>query len=344
MRTFAEAIPEAHSKCGAVSVLLGNGFSIDYAPAVFSYGSLVREATFPRLSITKEELFETLSSQDFEVVVDKLHAAADLQSLYGGRASVARALRQDARIVRNGLATAVSRRHPDCANALSDEEVAHARRFLANFTQVYTLNYDLLLYWAVNRTQVAPPTPMRDGFGRHGSASQGPLVWNARSTDQEIFYLHGALHLYAQRLRDDRRRHVVKVSTPGRLMPELRRRLDAAQNPLIITEGSRAEKESRIERSAYLRSAHRRFARVEGALFIHGASLGQNDDHLWDAIAQPDSRVRRLYVGVHSPGSAEALTVAERARAIVARRAASGGKRLRLRFYDAASAAVWRDT
>jgi Domain of unknown function (DUF4917) len=61
----------------------------------------------------------------------------------------------------------------------------------------------------------------------------------------------------------------------------------------VVTEGSRQDKEARIARSAYLTYRHQRLARLNGALFIHGMAMSDNDQHILDAIADKSSRLKR---------------------------------------------------
>jgi hypothetical protein len=340
--TFDEAIADANRRCDALSVLLGNGFSIAYDSQVFSYDSLAEEATLTGLSIPKEDLFARLHSQNFEVVIDKLNAAAVIQDLYGGDQTLAERMAADAVIVRNGLADVLANRHPHNALSLNDEEVRHAREFLTHFLNIYTLSYDLLLYWVVNRSDIGPFVRRRDGFEYPAWNDRSRLIWKRKPTqgEQRVYFLHGALHLFVQ----DHKLTKLSYNGHGSLVAELRNRLNAGNYPLVVTEGRRDEKEARIERSAYLRTALRRFGALEGALFIHGVSLSPNDDHVLELIETESSNVTALYVGIYGdPATPQARTVIERAKEMKAHRLASGGRPLRLKFYDVSTAKVWRD-
>ena len=225
--------------------------------------------------------------------------------------------------------------------ALTDDEVQHAGTFLANFDAIYTVNYDLLLYWVVNRTMVAS-VPKRDGFEWPTWHPSDRLIWKSKPSgdEQQVFYLHGALHLF----RDDDGK-LIKLSSieHGRLISELRRRLNDGKYPRVVTEGKREEKETRIEKSPYLRTMKRRFGDITGALFIHGMSLHENDDHLLELIEVAESSVAGLYVGIHDdPSTRAAQRIVRRARRIKDQRAENGGIPLRLRFYDTKTANVWR--
>jgi hypothetical protein len=340
--TYEEAIADARARTDDLTILLGNGFSMAFDHSIFAYESLADEAVLSGLSVDKAQLFDDLGSSNFEVVIEMLRAAASLQELYGGDRDLARRQTKDARIIRNGLADVLAERHPDSAGRLSDDEVRHARTFLHPFRKIFSLNYDLLLYWVVNRELIdAPWVPKRDGFEWPTGTDKSRLIWKPKPTySQQVFFLHGALHLFVE----EHRLTKLKFGYTGTLVDALRARLNAGEYPLVITEGNRAEKEVRIEKSAYLRTGLKRFGEVEGALFVHGVSMSRNDGHILEAIESESSGIEIVYVGVHGdPNSDRAKALIERANDLKSRRRAAGGRRLRVRFYDAESAHVWRD-
>lgn len=334
--TFAQAIKHATTKYDRLSVLLGNGFSIDYSPEIFAYDSLAEEARLERLSVDKQELFDEVGSTDFETVVERLRTAAKLTILYGGHKRLARQLNADARVVRAGLADVIAERHPGSAQDLTHDEIVHAREFLQHFRDIFSLNYDLLLYWVVNNRVRPLQVPRRDGFGWDGDG----LRWSSNRL-QRLHFLHGALHLFVE----DRRLSKLRYAEHGRIVDELRDRLSLEVYPLIVTEGKQEEKEQHIRRSAYLRTAHNRLAEAEGALFIHGVSMDPNDDHIFKHIESEKSGIVHLYVGIHrDPGSVGARKIMRRVDQIRERREELGGAKLRTKFYRSESAAVWRDS
>ena len=92
---------------------------------------------------------------------------------------------------------------------ISDERYAACRTFLSHFVgsgagcKIYTMNYDLLLYWALMHEEEDPlvsvPLDHDDGFRKDASDYDAPYVeWQGESAahGQNIHYLHGALHLF----------------------------------------------------------------------------------------------------------------------------------------------------
>jgi hypothetical protein len=343
---YAEAIEEARSSNDELSILLGNGFSIDYSPRTFVYSSLAAEAELRDLSVAKEELFKSLNTDNFELIIEKLRAAASLQGPYGFGATIARKMESDARVVRNGLADVLAARHPDNSNVLTLNEVEHARTFLSPFGEIFTLSYDLLLYWVVNAVdESSVDVPRADGFEWPTFKSRGKLIWKRRpSKKQRIHFLHGALHLFSAEMEGKSILTKLAWAQRGNLIDALRSELAEGKYPLVVTEGTHEEKVQRIDRSLYLRTAHRRFGDLNGALFIHGTSLSANDDHVLERVESEGCEVKALFVGVHGdPRSSNARSVMERARLIKERRESAGFHQLDLHFYDTATAHVWHD-
>lgn len=339
--TFEEAIEDADASADDKAVLLGNGFSIDYDPAVFRYDSIAKEAKLPNLSVPKDDLFAALDSTNFEVVVDKLRDGAALERLYGGDKARAKAMESDAKVIRNGLADVLASRHPANSRDLTYEEITYARTFLHNFGSIFTLNYDLLLYWLINHRDYGPSVVRTDGFEWPTYKDKSRLVWKSAPTrKQRVFFLHGALHLFVE----DRRLRKLSFGEHGRLVDSLRERLEGGRYPLIVTEGKRSEKDAIIDKSAYLRTGLRRFGETDGALFIHGMSLASNDDHVLEPLEAETSNVTALYVAIHGdPQSASVKRLMDRANDISVRRDKLKGRPLDVKFYDSKSAHVWRD-
>jgi hypothetical protein len=236
---FAEAIEDSKRRSGARSLLLGNGFSIDWNYKIFRYDSLYDDATFDGLSVDKAALFDELDTRDFEKVIEHLKSAADLADLYNTLDDdLWETFRADAQVVRHGLADVIARRHPNRAQEIKDVEAKHARAFLSNFRWIYTVNYDLLLYWVVNRTAAsAHIVPMEDGFEWPTADGPQELIWKrSLMGTQRIFYLHGALHLFRER---DKKLHKLKYGLAEPLIDQVRKRIEAGQYPRVVTEGRR---------------------------------------------------------------------------------------------------------
>ncbi len=340
--TFAEAIHDADVVGGTKHALLGNGFSIACRSDCFRYDALLGAATFHGGVADIRQVFGMLGTADFEAVIQTLDNAARLLQLYpGAPGGVAASIERDASIVREALAQALAARHPDRPFDISGAEYTSARRFLGNFDRIYTLNYDMLLYWSVMQDHDDVKVQRNDGFGESDVADADYVAWQPYAVDdrsQRVYYLHGSLHLY------DKGRELSKIvwsRTDVPLVDQIRAALADGRFPLIVTEGSSAEKEAKILHSAYLNHAIRSFARIQGSLFVYGHSLAANDEHVLKRIEE--GSVRRLYVSLYGDtNSATNRDIVARAQQMVDRRAGLGRESLNVSFYDAASAGVWR--
>jgi hypothetical protein len=141
------------------------------------------------------------------------------------------------------------------------------------------------------------------------------------------------MHLYAENSQTH------KLSgRGGHIIDQVQENLDSGRYPLVVTEGSRENKQARIAVNPYLSHCYSRLERLRGSLFIHGASLSNNDQHILDAIS--DSGVEALFVGLFGNESGY-RDVKHRAEGIAVERQSRGGRPLHVHFYQSDTAAVW---
>jgi hypothetical protein len=336
--SFDEALAESREVANEPHLLLGNGFSIACRPDRFSYGALLDEATFDSAHGDVRAVFEMIGTTDFERVIEVLKITAALAEKYGSEPEICERLRNDGRVVRETLANTLAARHPDLPFDVEEAEYAAARRFLSNFRKIYTLNYDMLLYWAVMQ-DVEPPVPTNDGFTTAEDPDADYVVWEAYLDFrlQRLFFLHGGLHLY------DTGSEISKITwsrTGVPLVDQIRQALAESRYPLIVTEGDTRDKEGKILHNAYLNHAIRSFAMIEKVLFVYGHSLAESDEHILRRIEE--GKLERVYVSIYGdPSSAQNRGIIGRAQQMAAARVGPRAKSLAIRFYDAASAHVW---
>lgn len=337
LMTFDEALADSREIANEPHVLLGNGFSISCRPDAFNYAALLDEATFVDAQGNMPEVFRLLGTTDFEKVIELLRLAGALADRYGPETGIGDRLRHDAGVVREALAQTLSARHPNLPFDISAQEYTAARQFLSNFRKIYSLNYDMLLYWAVMQ-DLDPPVPTDDGF-RSADADADYVVWEPYLDfgSQRLLFLHGALHLY------DSGSEISKITwsrTGIPLVDQIRDALATARYPLIVTEGTSVEKEAKILHNAYLNHAIRSFAKIQKALFIYGHSLAENDSHILRRIEE--GKIDRLYVSVYGdPASEGNSALMARAEAMIVNRSVLSTRSLEVRYFDAQSACVW---
>ena len=263
--------------------------------------------------------------------------SARLIDLYDGEGSeLAERMRGDSRGLQEVLVQAIALSHPDHPFVIEDAAYTACRTFLANFGRLYTLNYDLLLYWALMRGELEPAVSCDDGFRTPDEGEAEYVTWDPDTVGtQDVYYLHGALHLF------DAGHELQKytwINTQIRLIEQVRAAMAQELFPVFVSEGHSTAKLEKIRHSAYLARCERSLYSIGGTLFVYGWSLGANDAHILRAIER--SRVRTVFISLFGdPDSDANRALASRADALVEAR--GGGRPLEVHYYSAESAHVW---
>jgi hypothetical protein len=239
--SFADAI-EA-SNVGSRAILLGNGFSIAQAGGQFSYSSLLERCNLEAGSPIRN-VFQTLNTVDFEEVMRALEHAAQIEAAYGD-GNRSKRFKDDAATTREALIHAVREVHPGIQFDVPEGRRNACAVFLSYFDHIFTLNYDLLLYWVILK---AARGRHSDGFGL-GDEIEGFRTFQtgARCTTH---YLHGALHLFLDSQLNTQKRVVTNDTIIDDIAATIRHR---RQLPLFVAEGSASHKMATINSVPYLR-------------------------------------------------------------------------------------------
>ena len=329
------ALPER----GRVHLLLGNGFSIACDP-IFRYASLYDAAVEAGLSARAQEVFARHGTNNFEGVLRLLEDTEWVARRYGVAPEALNGIREDIDVVRNTLVEAVTRAHLDHPGLIADQRKAAARNFIARYHNVFTTNYDLLLYWIV--LHEGNPSH-QDGFRADEEDPEAEyLVFSERLGDRKaIFYVHGAIHLFLQ--GGELRKHSW-IRSQRRLTDLIREGLQRGQYPLFVAEGRPEQKLEQIQRVGYLWYALDKLSRIQGPLVVFGHSLGQSDNHITNALAR-NTDLRELFVGLHGdPDNQQNQLIRAAAERIGQLRQGLAGARggsLTIRYYDSGTAAPW---
>jgi hypothetical protein len=349
--TFGNALEDS-KQFSKRHLLLGNGFSIACCPTIFHYGSLFSKADFssnPNLL----HVFEALKTQDFEIAIRNLESGAKLLPIYApsGAAAAAHML-ADAAALREILLSTIASNHPSIPSDIPDEKFWACRRFLSHFLgptndgQVFTLNYDLLLYWTLMHEDMPFGDPVElvtmDGFGNdEDDPGADYVVWQGETAAHgaKVHFVHGALHLF------DAGTELQKftwVRTNERLIDQARRAINADKFPLFVAEGWSAQKKDRIRHNAYLYQGYKQLTanaqQGRHCFFVYGHSLAENDDHIFRRLGT--GRCKKLYISVYGdPTSPENKRIIAKANGLAALR--HDRWPLDLSFYDASTAGVW---
>ena len=327
---------------GGLHLLLGNGFSRACRNDLFAYDALFEKAR-GQLSPTALNAFDALGTTDFETAMRALKQAEALVKTYApDNYNLADRLNKDSDSLRRILANVIASNHPERISEIPDEGFKSCRAFLQKFKTTYTLNYDILLYWALMKCDVDTLNlKCDDGFRQPDEGPMDYVVWDFNDPGQQnIFYMHGALHIF------DAGSEVQKYTwcnTGIALVDQILEALESDRYPVYVTEGTSQSKLDRIMHSGYLIRGYRSLSQISGSLFIFGHSLQANDEHVLKCIEE--SKVNKVFVSIFGdPKDLDNQRIIGRAESLSAGRLnskRSNPPQLEVMFYDAASANVW---
>ncbi len=270
-------------------LLVGNGASIAFWED-FKYDSLYERSlgVLTNYALTAEDvaLFDALRTKNFERVLASLKTAGIVGTALSRKTDF---LRTRYESVQRALFEAVHSVHVPWGTTLNfDPSLTQIRDELATYRWVYSVNYDLLIYWAI---MTQPRARGFVDFFWHGDLTFRPDSTEPpgdRRDDTRILYLHGGIHL---------RRHVGGSTFKARateqdLLSQFSTSYVGDATPLLVSEGDADDKFRAILRSDYLEFGYRSLAGHEGDIAIFGCSLRSEDSHLRRAVnEQPISKV-----------------------------------------------------
>ncbi len=335
LRNFYDLLDECRD-CSK-NLLLGNGFSVAYSD-VFCYDSILKESSF-----CGSNLFRGTS--DFEKVIDDLNFKRDVyQQAY------------DEYGIASMFANWSDELKWDLVNIITDiqsrvkpnkREKHNTFLFLSNFNNIFTLNYDLLLYWVINDVlnSYNPNEPeyysivRTDRFypidGFIGNHNGDDCIWCKDKSIQNIFYLHGGLHLFC----DEQNIYKLKNDSVNNLSitDKTKYWLNKGVFPIVVIEGNSSDKLYRINNCDYLKYCYEKWNQIDGVVFIYGHSLDENDQYIFDAI-NANQNIKAVYISIFDPLKNE-TDIIERAYELFYERIHD--KSLSVEFYNAQSVALW---
>ena len=348
--SFAKAIEES-KRYSKRHLILGNGFSIGCRSDIFRYDSLYGRADFTSTP-QAQSVFKVLETQDFEVAIRALERASLVIPLYiSDSAAAVQTMRAHAERLKDVLIATIAENHPSTPNEIADEEFRSCRLFLRHFLgesdidgYVFTLNYDLLLYWALMHDDGNDGIALKrsDGFGNDEDDPDADYVdWQGENVANKpnVLFLHGALHLF------DAGAELQKYTWVRRSVPlveQARSAISDERFPLFVAEGTSRQKKREIRHNAYLYQCFKLLganaAQRNHCFFVFGHSLAENDEHILTRLVR--GKFPRLYVGIFGdPTSAANARIVARARRLEIERGSA--RPLEVVFFDSATAQVW---
>jgi len=324
MISFDEAMAMVEDG-GKPSILLGNGFSRAWRNEVFNYANLLEVADFTDREDEIKELFRLSGTYDFEAVMRSLVAAKVVLEAYGGNEALVEIIERDQQLLKDALITAISTTHPDRPTDVTNDQFISVRRFLSRYDQVFTVNYDLLFYWARNMDDLPPENYSTDDGFRSG------CKWQGHGTNQEAHFLHGGLHIFDSGEAIEKHASVQRGTG---IIDLVRANLERGQFPLFVSEPTSTKKKQRIEHNPYLNFCFHALGRVTGTFFIQGHSMDENDKHIFDKLKQ--SRVQQFFVSIFGDEHSDD-NMRVKANALAYLKSPNSN----VDFFDAQSAPIW---
>ncbi len=306
------------------SILLANGFSQAWDHNIFNYQNLLQQASFGSREAIIRDIFTSFDTFDFEKIMRALEAAELVCDSYAVDQAKIDEIKADQEQLKDSLIQVISQTHPLRSSNITTQQYETAKPFIIQFENVFTLNYDLLLYWILNKSDIDPVGYHTDDGFRH-------TTWeNVES--QNVYFLHGGLHIY-----DDTtlvKKHAFRGDLDISIVDQVRTNLNQGKFPLFVSEPTCEKKLVRIEHNPYLSACFRALKNLSGPLFIHGHSMAENDQHIFNQINK--SGVDKVFISIfgdeHTEQNRETMANARRF---------IDTRQIDIEFYDAASAPIW---
>lgn len=308
-----------HLKSRQKHLLLGNGFSISYDNNIFSYNALSK---FIHGIKNKElqQLFDIVNTNNFELLMQQLDNAAQIAEVFGADKKIVRKIRAASETLKASLIEAIKELHPEHVFKIEEDKSQACARFLTSFLkqdgQIFTTNYDLLLYWVLMRNNL---DKSGDGFGRDAEDTDewvepderqySELRWGKNKDTQAIHYLHGALQIF------DTGIEIVKeeYTSEHYLLVNIKGRMARKEYPIFVTAGSGKDKLTHIMHNKYLSFCYETLSSITGSLISFGFNFGEFDNHIIQAINKASKfrknnvgnlvKLYSIYIGVYSEES-----------------------------------------
>ena len=326
-------------------LLLGNGFSMSYDSGIFSYNALSKFLDSLDNDIL-QKLFQIIKTSNFELLMEQLDNVAQIADVFGADQNVVQNIRNATTTLKESLIEAIKELHPEHVFSVPEEKSLACASFLNSFLssegQIFTTNYDLLLYWVLMRNNIENAI---DGFGRDAEESDkwipederqfSELRWGKYKSKQTINYLHGALQLF------DTHIEVIKeeYNSENFLLENIKARMGKKEYPIFVTAGNGFEKLSHIVHNKYLAYCYESLSSISGSLICYGFGFGPYDEHIIDAINKAAKKrigengewhmLNSIYIGVYSESDLTHIKSIEKK------------FKLPVRLFDAKTVNVW---
>lgn len=345
VENYSELMAHVKKSKRTPHLLLGNGFSMAYDPGIFSYNALhkfIDELDNDLLS----RLFQIVNTKNFELVMQQLDNFCELIDTFDPDSELKPKVQEASEALKVSLLHAIESLHPEHVFELPREKSKACSDFMSQFLDhggnVFTTNYDVLMYWVLMRNGHLNAI---DGFGRdrenpdeyvpEDELEFSELRWGRNKNGQNIHYLHGALPLF------DTGIEVVKeqYDKDHYIMENIKGRMNRKEYPVFVTAGTSDQKLEHIMHNRYLTHCYDSLCEIQGTLIAFGFNFGEYDEHIIDAINKAAKHGKKMskklwsiYIGVYSDDDKKHIE------------SIASKFNCKLRMFDAKTAPVWENT
>jgi hypothetical protein len=263
------------------TLVVGNGLSINIWRD-FAYSRLFEQAS---LDCVARRLFSEFDTENFEAVLEALWHAEKTLSALDQQTDVVTKLYEK---VQSALFQAVRKIHVPWRR-IDRPRLQHIFDALRPYRSVFTLNYDLLTYWAA--MQRGANLAIRDFFWSDDHTFDDSDATLAEDV-AGLFYLHGGIHLWQDSQSGRTGKWTTKKGSGVTLLSSQEASVSSipSRRPLFVSEGTSAQKMAVIRRSDYLSYALQTLSDNTSNTVIFGASFRDQDKHIATAIASGPKR------------------------------------------------------
>jgi hypothetical protein len=311
------------------SLLLGNGSSISVNEC-FKYKSLYEKAKeLGYLSSDVQSVFNKFGVNDFELVLRRLWQAKQVNEALGiARGEVDHAYEH----VRTALIKTVRETHVTYDEASLHLDAIY--KFMKPFDYVISLNYDLIVYWAM--------LAGNDTLGQWFKDCFTPVQfkndwWNLKGAYKAegttlCFYPHGNLILYRHDFSSERK---INKKDKGSLLDAILEQWEISDlAPAFVCEGTRDKKVESISSLHYLEKIYYEvLTDLSECLVVYGWGFSDQDGHIIEQIEK--SKVKKVAVSVFGNDQVFCGYVENKLKKM---------KLTKLRFFNAESENCWNSS
>lgn len=313
------------------NLLLGNGASIAVDER-FRYRSLKEHAIKNGLfSEDVQSLFDFFRTNDFELVLRIVWQSTNVNAALGIEDEKTE---QAYRHVRDCLIDAVRDIHPEYGEV--EDHLPAIASFMRCFKTIVSLNYDLIVYWAMmHGNKLRNGHRFKDCFPGRSFDDDWSRFREPYGDDRDsslVFYPHGNLILARDKLENERK---IASSGNGLLESILDKWAAGSYVPLFVSEGTMDQKKKSIKTSFYLNTVYREvLTSFSNSVVFYGWGAGEQDQHILEQIAR--SKPRKVAFSVRGSDQGYCNWVNELVKQVC-------GEDCRVFFYDSASADCWNN-